>query len=65
MLTNEDIRKRANESVFCLHCDGEFKARDLRRTRFGPVCADRNCDGGCLDLAFEPWWRGWRRRLIG
>lgn len=57
VITEQEIQERPNETVYCLHCDGEFKARDLRGSRFGRMCADRNCDGGFLDLCFEPWWR--------
>jgi hypothetical protein len=56
-VTASELDVNRNAAVYCLHCDGEFKARDIRRTRFGVCCADRNCDGGFLDLYFEPWWR--------
>jgi hypothetical protein len=57
MITEEQIHERPNDTVYCLHCNGEYKARSLRITRFGPMCADRMCDGGFGDLDFEPWWR--------
>jgi hypothetical protein len=59
----EDIAEQPDRIVYCLHCDGAFKARDLQVMRdlkgrdLGVVCGDRACDGGFLDLDFDPWWR--------
>lgn len=46
MMQREDVEQYPDRTVYCLHCDGEFKARDLIVKRFGVWCADRNCDGG-------------------
>jgi len=46
-----------DDDVFCLHCDGVFKAQDVARDRDGlaecPVCHD----GSPLDFSDKPWWR--------
>lgn len=46
-----------DDDVFCLHCDGVFKAEDVARDRDGdPTCAV--CKGATpLDFHHAPWWR--------
>ena len=45
------------DDVFCLHCDGVFKAEDVACDRDGdptcPVCQSSTP----LDFAHLPWWR--------
>ena len=44
------------EDVYCLHCDGVFKAEDIGEDTDGlPECP--RCGATPLDLAEAPWWR--------
>ena len=46
-----------NDDVYCLHCDGVFKAQDVARGRGDcptcPVCRSSTP----IDFAGIPWWR--------
>ena len=46
------------DDVFCLHCDGVFKAEEVACDNEGdPMCP--LCQSGTpLDFAHFPWWRG-------
>lgn len=56
-MTERDVQRRPNEKVYCLHCNGECQAKDLRVVRGLVYCSDRSCNGNGIDLDFEPWWR--------
>lgn len=44
------------EDVYCLHCDGVFKAEDVGKDTDGlPECP--RCGATPLDFAGAPWWR--------
>jgi hypothetical protein len=59
MIELEDIEKNVDAEVFCLHCDGHFPAYTVRvLDHHGTLqCPSAGCDGGFLDLSFDPWWR--------
>lgn len=67
-LYQEDAFEQPDRTVYCLHCDGSFKAREIvmkeafvaecplwvRDVRSGELV---KCNGSFWDLFFEPWWR--------
>ena len=47
---------RVGQDVFCLHCDGVFKAEAVGEDTDGlPECP--NCGATPLDFHPTPWWR--------
>lgn len=68
MILQEDVFKRPDQTIYCLHCDGSFKAREIVMKE-SHVCEcplwvkDRRsgelvkCNGGFWDLFDGPWWR--------
>lgn len=45
-----------DDDIFCLHCDGVFKAQDVARDADYPTCPVCH-DSSPLDFANMPWWR--------
>lgn len=65
----------ANSDVFCLHCDGVFKAQDVASQYDEPTCPVCRTSG-VRDFGELPWWRedliaetetehGFKRNWIG
>jgi hypothetical protein len=44
------------QDVHCLHCEGSFKAEDVKQDADGLACCPlAGCDGSPLDFSREPW----------
>jgi hypothetical protein len=53
--------KSLEDKRWCLHCDSQFLARQVRFYTDGEdilvECGNSGCDGSPLDWARTPWWR--------
>ncbi len=57
-----DIKwKSLDQRAWCLHCNEQFTAKDVRVYRDGRdlllECGNPGCNGSPLDWAGKPWWR--------
>jgi len=48
---------KVGDDVFCLHCNGYFKAEDVACDRRGLALCPGCHDGNPADFASMPWWR--------